>query len=180
MADIMIDLETLATSPNSVILTIGAVKFDPFSTEPPTDGFYMRLNVDEQLALNRAVDDNTVKFWMDQTEEIREEAMGDGDRVPLSQFYKDFNKFLVGANNIWAQGVTFDIVIIENLYRQMGWPIPWAFWKIKDSRTLFDVFSYPRDKNRKSLHNAFSDAMTQATDLQDLYKELNIQKTWIR
>ena len=29
--DIMIDLETLATGPDSVILTIGALRFDPYS-----------------------------------------------------------------------------------------------------------------------------------------------------
>ena len=31
--DIMIDLETLATSTDAAILTIGAVKFDPFGSE---------------------------------------------------------------------------------------------------------------------------------------------------
>jgi hypothetical protein len=176
MADIMLDLETLATSPDSVILTVGAIKFDPFSLTEPTDGFYMRLNVDEQLAINRAVDDNTVKFWMGQPEDIREEAMGDSDREPLQKFYQDFNKFLMGANNIWAQGVLFDIGILENLYHQMGWPKPWLFWKIRDSRTVFDMFGDRREKQRKTLHNAFSDAFEQAVALQRLYKDLGIRK----
>jgi hypothetical protein len=54
--DVMLDLETLSTRPNSVILTIGAVKFDPFGGEIDTDkGLYYRVNVDEQLALDRHV-----------------------------------------------------------------------------------------------------------------------------
>ena len=31
--DIMIDLETLATTPNAAVLTIGAVRFDPFGDD---------------------------------------------------------------------------------------------------------------------------------------------------
>ena len=31
--DIMIDIETLATSPDSVILTIGALRFDPYADD---------------------------------------------------------------------------------------------------------------------------------------------------
>ena len=30
-----IDLETLSTKPDAVVLTIGAVKFDPFTNDPP-------------------------------------------------------------------------------------------------------------------------------------------------
>ena len=30
-----IDLETLSTKPDAVLLTIGAIKFDPFTTDPP-------------------------------------------------------------------------------------------------------------------------------------------------
>ena len=50
--DIMLDIETLATSPDAVVLTFGAIKFDPFNTSTPmSDGIYFRLDVDEQIAL---------------------------------------------------------------------------------------------------------------------------------
>ena len=48
--DIMIDLETLATSPDAAILTIGAVKFDPFGdelTDPKCVKFYCRVDIHE-------------------------------------------------------------------------------------------------------------------------------------
>ena len=47
--DIMIDLETLATSTDAAILTIGAVKFDPFGkelSEPQMESFYVRVDLD--------------------------------------------------------------------------------------------------------------------------------------
>ena len=31
--DIMVDIETLATTPNSVVITIGAIRFDPFAND---------------------------------------------------------------------------------------------------------------------------------------------------
>ena len=36
----MIDLETLGTKPDCVILTLGAIKFDPFTNEEPQSGLY--------------------------------------------------------------------------------------------------------------------------------------------
>ena len=42
---LMVDLETLATSPNATILTIGAVTFDPASNKI-FDKLYYRVDVD--------------------------------------------------------------------------------------------------------------------------------------
>jgi hypothetical protein len=47
--DIMIDLETLDVLPTATILTIGAVKFDPFGDElsdPKMEKFYVKVDVD--------------------------------------------------------------------------------------------------------------------------------------
>ena len=41
----MIDLETLSTRPNATILTIGGVKFDPYSFAEPSQGMYHRVDV---------------------------------------------------------------------------------------------------------------------------------------
>jgi hypothetical protein len=36
----MIDLETLSTNPNAVILTVGGVKFNPYNSEEPAQPMY--------------------------------------------------------------------------------------------------------------------------------------------
>jgi hypothetical protein len=159
--DIMLDLETLATSPDSVILTFGAVKFDPFTTEQDFDtGLYYRIDVDEQIALGRQVDQGTVDWWGSQNEEVREEALGEHDRISLEQFTQSLNKFVVGANRIWAQGPVFDIVILENLYRQLGKPTPWPYYLIRDSRTLLKALGDTRSPGIM-LHNALADCVSQ-------------------
>lgn len=172
--DIMLDIETLATSPDSVILTFGAVKFNPFDEDQNLDhGLYFRINVDEQIALGRQVDDETVAWWGTQNAEVREEALGEHDRISLEDFTKQLNKFIVGADRIWAQGPVFDIVILENLYRQLCKPTPWPYYLIRDSRTLLKALGDTRQPGTM-LHNALADCVCQAEAIQSAVKRYNL------
>ena len=175
--DIMLDIETLSTRPDAVVLTLGAVKFNPWASEIDTDtGLYVRVDVDEQLALDRHVQQDTVEWWGKQAEEVREEALGDANRTSVTELLNQLNKFVVGVDNIWCQGPVFDIVILENLYRQVERPTPWQFWQIRDSRTLFGVHGDPRGKGAKGAHNALIDCYYQAQAVQQVYKQQGIKK----
>ena len=44
----MIDLETLGVEPDSVIITVGAIKFDPYTDVEPHSGLYLRCDIEEQ------------------------------------------------------------------------------------------------------------------------------------
>lgn len=173
---VMLDIETLGIRPESVILTLGAVKFDPYIPGKIYDGLYLRVDVDEQIAQGRLVDPETVDWWGKQSEPIREEALGDQDRVSVTDLMKQLNKFLVAVDEIWCQGPSFDIVILENIYRQYQTPHNWKYFQIRDSRTLFQVHGDPRDRNSAGLHNALEDCISQAQGVQKIYKELGIQK----
>ena len=171
----MLDLETLGTQPGCVILTLGAVKFNPYDTQEPGPGLYIRPDVDEQIARGREVQQDTLEWWTQQNDEVREEALGTEDRIPVEEMYRQLNRFLVGVDNIWAQGPVFDIAILENLYMQYGWPTPWQFWQISDSRTLFKVHGDPRKKGALS-HNALADCVSQAEAVQKIYADLGLKK----
>ena len=80
----MIDLETLSTRPDATILTVGAIKFDPYTNEEPHSGLYLRLNVDEQSELDRHVDDNTLEWWGKQDAKIRGESCQKRKRCIIS------------------------------------------------------------------------------------------------
>jgi hypothetical protein len=58
----------------------------------------------------------------------------------------------------------------------MGWPTPWQFWQIRDSRTLFGVHGDPREKNKAGLHNALEDCISQAQGVQEIYRSLRLTK----
>ena len=172
--DVMLDIETLATSPDSVVLTFGAIKFDPFDNNKPMDqGLYMRFNLDEKIQFGRRVDEGTVAWWGTQSAEVREEALGENDRVSLEDFTKQLNKFVSSATRIWAQGPVFDIVILENLYRQLGKPAPWQYYTIRDSRTLLKALGDDREGGAL-LHNALADCVSQAEAVQSAVKRYKL------
>jgi hypothetical protein len=172
----MIDLETLDTTPNAVVLTIGGVKFDPFDKRAPHSDFYFRLDVNEQMDKGRTVSDDTLNWWATQDEKIINEALGDHDRTDALTMLRALKKWYVGCDAVWAQGTTFDIVMIEQLCRLYGQPIPWSFWTVKDSRTLFGLLpSDPRKQFSFDAHNALEDARTQAKCVQIAYRQLQIK-----
>ena len=151
MTDLMIDLETLSTKPNAVILSLGAVKFNPYSDFIDMEhGLDIKVDVDSQITLGRDVQEDTLTWWEKQPKEVQEAAFGASNRTNLDDFVKALNKISVGVTNIWCQGPVFDIVILENLYKQLGTPVPWNYWQIRDSRTLFGVFGDPRNKKRST------------------------------
>lgn len=173
----MIDLETLGTSPDCVILTLGAVKFNPYRMDEPHTPLYMRVDVDEQSELGRSIDDDTLAWWGRQAEHIREEALGEDNRVSIQEFTRQISKYCVGLDELWAQGPLFDYAILENLYRQIGKPTPWNFWQIRDSRTLFSLMpSDPRKDIQEELHNALADSYFQAQCVQRSFKHLGVNR----
>jgi hypothetical protein len=170
-----IDIETLGTNPDTVVLTIGGIKFDPMADDELHSEFYYRLDVDEQIEMGRSIMESTLEWWEKQDEEVKKEALEPTGRVPVEQTLKALNKWLVGVDKIWCQGPAFDMVILENLYKQIGLHHNWPFWNIRDSRTLFGLM--PKDPRKEidfAAHNALADAIVQSLCIQKVYKSLGI------
>ena len=166
---IMFDLETMSTNPRATILTLGAVKFDPF-TDEFFDEMYIRIDIEEQEKLGREIDPNTLEWWSKQDPEIMLEAFSDEDRISLAEAMDQFHKFAWGCDKVWSHGAVFDIVIIEDLLRQMGRTEPWKFWDCRDTRTLFDLAN--PDMPQSAKHNALEDAKRQAIGVQNVMRKL--------
>lgn len=173
--DVMIDLETLATSTDAAILTIGAVKFDPFGKdveEPQMDSFYIRVNIDSCNEINLAVDDGTIEWWSRQDQAVKEEAFGDGaDRVHIKDAMDQLYKFCWGAKRIWSNGAAFDVPICETAFKRLNKAIPWSFWQVRDVRTAFDLGIDPK-RPPVTKHHALEDAWNQAVGIQNVYNTL--------
>jgi len=171
----MIDLETLSTNPNATILTVGGVKFDPYTVAEPSQGMYFRVDVDSQTEMGRDVMQETVNWWSKQPKEISDEAFSDDNRASLDDMIKKINKFSVGVDVFWCQGPLFDYAILQDIYKQLGYPVPWQYWQIRDSRTLFSLVPKDPDEKRTGLHNALEDCYFQAKKVQRVYKQLGIK-----
>jgi len=82
----MIDLETLDTGPSATVLTLGAVKFDPYTAKEPYAELYIKLDIDEQDRLGRTVSDSTIEWWGKQDPAIQEEAFSPDNRIEDSRW----------------------------------------------------------------------------------------------
>lgn len=167
----MVDLETLAVSPNAVVLSLGAVHFDPYG-ESYDKSLYFKIDLDDQDKLGREIDPNTLDWWAKQDPAIMEEAFSLNNRISLIDAMDQFHKFAWGCDAFWSHGATFDIVILESIYRQLGKPLPWHYWTLRDTRTLFDIGLDP-EMPQGEKHNALQDAIRQAVGVQNVYAKLN-------
>jgi len=170
-----IDIETLGKNPNTVVLTIGGIKFNPHADDGLHSEFYYRVDADAQIENGRTVEEDTLAWWAKQDKEIQAEALDPEGRTSVETTLKALNKWLVGVDKIWCQGPVFDIGILENLYKEADLHHNWSFWNIRDSRTLFGLMPKdPRKEMNFAAHNALADAIVQSLCIQKVYKELGV------
>ena len=169
---LMIDLETLATTPNAAILTIGACKFDPTATDVHST-YYERIVLETQEDYGRVINEDTLAWWSQQDKQIQEDAFGEGtDRIDLKDAMKKLYTFGLGTTNVWSHGAIFDVVIIEDICRSFQQAVTWKFWEVRDTRTLFDLANVSVRIEGK--HNALTDAVAQAKAVQQSYAKLKV------
>ena len=167
-------METMAVTPNAVVLSLGAVHFNPYGSGY-SDKIYFRVSIDDQDALGREVDPATIEWWGRQDPAIMEEAFSPDNRISLVDAMDQFHKFAWGCDRFWSHGATFDLVMLENIYRQLNKPLPWNYWQLRDTRTLFDL-GFDPDMPTGSKHDALQDAIRQAAGVQNMYRKLNIRE----
>lgn len=173
----MIDLETLDVTPTATVLSLGAVKFNPFDDSEPHSELYLKFLIDDQDQLGRTTSDGTIKWWSEQDPAVMEEAFDQTGAVTVEEGLRQLNKWVVGVDEIWAQGYGFDITMLEDMYRSIGKPIPWQFWQISDARTITKRMPKdPRKDMQTNLHNALADAYFQAKSVQIMFKHFNFTK----
>ena len=170
--DIMIDIETVGTGPDACILTIAAQTFDPNALGYLPQDYYARVDIDSQP--NREVDDATVEWWATQPQEAQDEAFGEEGRISLKQALEELSKLCFHCNLTWANGTTFDMVILENAYKQEQLPMPWRFWNVRDARTVYSL--YPDLPKPKASHHALEDCKRQIDLLQQTLQHLGVTK----
>ena len=174
MNHIMVDLETLGTAADSVIMSIGAVKFDLEPKKIDDEGFYTSITIDSNLAQGRRIQEDTLCWWMKQTPEAQ--IVFHEAKQPLEEALCDFSDWIGPGykGQIWSNGADFDIPMLAPAYRQFCIGVPWRFW---DSRCFRTYKNLPGAKNvvlapSGVKHNALSDAVNQAVALQNIHAAL--------
>lgn len=176
--DIMIDLETLHTTPDCVVLSIGAVRFDP-KGQGVVERLELKPTVEDQTEIyKRAISDDTIRWWSTQNPSALEEAFDENGRQPFAECMETLYKFCWNRRAVWSNGAPFDLVVMEHAWRQTSDkpnPIPWPFYTMRDTRTLWEIAGVSlKDKKyaTKTTHKAVEDAEHQAIVVQDAYRKL--------
>lgn len=172
MTDVMIDLETLSTKNNAIILIIGAIKFnrkDDWNTAidlkdlDENQKFYKRITIQSCKNIGLHKDKNTLEWWNKQDENIKNEAFGfEEERICIQDALKLFNEWFGESTYIWGNGSIFDITILSEAYDRCGITVPWKFYNVRDLRTILDINKIKlSDFINKDKHNALSDCFYQ-------------------
>lgn len=175
----MIDIETLSTTPNALILTIGAIIFNPKDEVIPLkdmNTFYKRVNIDSCNDLDLDIDKNTLKWWKDQSKEARFEVFENKDRECIKDILLALADFIKNCKYIWSNSPNFDCVIIENVYRKLDIEVPWKFWNLRDARTVYALanVSLKEFSGKNVAHNALEDCYTQIRCLKASFNKLQL------
>jgi hypothetical protein len=172
--DLMIDMETLDVLPTAQVLTIGAIRFD--AAHPKLDRscvreLYIKIDIDSCSALGCTINDDTVDWWAKQSKEAQDEAFGLDNRVSISDAMNQLYRFAWGSKRVWSHGAGFDVIICEHLFRKVNKAIPWNFWQVRDTRTMFDLGIDPQ-RPPVLKHHALEDAWNQAVGVNNVVKYL--------
>lgn len=178
MSHIMLDIETLDTTQSAVVLSIGAVVFDPHS-KTLGETFYVEFtaDLDTQQRVGRTVSAATVTWWMQQgaaAKQIFTDPAPEGvRRVSTAQGLTEFASFIArnGGKEVqlWGNGADFDNVIVGSLFDSFGLAKPWSYGKNRCYRTMNRLFGENVKLRRQGVHhNGLDDAITQAVHLQEI------------
>lgn len=153
--DIMVDLETLGTRQDTIVLEISAVEFNRYTGEIG-EVFDAKLDIDEQVQYRRSLNCETLQWWFKQDEEARKNIFDkdvDIIRFNIPWALSEFSNFVERCNNkcnsdsdrrvvkLWGNGSLFDLGILQNMYETClpNMKLPWKFWAVNDVRTIVDL-----------------------------------------
>lgn len=196
----MVDIETMGTSPQSPVISIGAVLFDPRTQDSvhalEQRAFLRRVDISDAIKHSGGVEPDTLKWWLQQDPEAIKELVGD-DAVSLKQAMTEFRQYCTSrwpagdelffsghsqypvACMVWANSPNFDCVILEHACKQVGEVFPFKFFQYRDLRTIKDL-AWPAGPDAVPKfasgvkHDARADAVNQALVVQAGYKELGL------
>lgn len=167
MKDVMIDIETMGTGSDAVILSVAACYFDRLTGEIG-ETFDEQINLKSSIAAGRSIDASTLVWWMGQSDLARGYFKNNMRSKKMSDVLTDFSNFIKPNSLVWGNGSSFDLGILSSAYARCRMVTPWSFWNERDVRTVVDIgwslgFNPKSDMPFEGVrHNALDDSKHQA------------------
>lgn len=168
----MLDLETMGIRPGSVIVSIGAVEFDPWSARLGRT-FYQTCSIASAVDVGLAMDPETITWWLQQNDAARAElSSAKGDLKSSLIAFSHWLGQCGGKVRIWGNGSDFDNALLAEAYHRVSNPVPWKFWNNRCYRTMKSLYPSVKLEREGTHHNALDDAIHQAKHLQKIFREI--------
>ena len=177
---LMVDIETMATTSDAAILSIGACAFDIRSHDEPSDTFDITISLESNEAEGRRFSAGTIGWWLRQSDAARQALFEKPTnlRNALKQFRMWCDSVKPKVTHVWANDPDFDVVILKDAFEQTRELWPFGFWCNRSVRTIGEL-AYPDKDDRKHMmqafrsegvhHRAVDDAIAQAKFVQHCY-----------
>lgn len=153
MRGLMIDVETLATTPDAIVTQVAAVGFD-LKTGTLTDHSYRSgFSVEEQLDLGRKFSDAAFLWLLDQKQATLDSIANTiqaNQSVDLRTKMLNLSQYIHSCQHedvteVWMRGVSFDAPILESLWGWFDIAVPWKYYQLRDLRTFCDLVGVKKD-----------------------------------
>lgn len=177
---LMIDLETLGTSPGCVITQIGLAAFN--TTDESIRSTNIFVDIDSCLHVGMHITGSTLRWWLKQSDEARALMADPPNPLGILPALQDARAFIteVGPNpehpskplHVWGHGAAFDVAILATAYEMCRRTPPWNFRDVRDTRTLASLLCDPGRPASVLAHSAESDAVAQAVWVRTMLNRL--------
>jgi hypothetical protein len=138
MKALMIDLESLSTEEDAVLVQIAWVVFDSKTFEV-INRHVFHPNIQQQITLGRDVSASTLKWWMGQDDKAKQifsvagTATPDSVKYTLQQVLSDYN-----IQEVWSMGPLFDVLALSSFCGEVYTEL-FNFGAIRDVRTVREI-----------------------------------------
>jgi hypothetical protein len=173
MKDFSFDFETVAQSPDAVVLSCALIVYDRDKLEDfqtyREKAYYWKFELNHQLERGRIIDLRTLDWWDKQDPEVRKSQFEPTkDDIELGQFITDFKHALIRESVTkgtkgYVRGQSFDFPILGNILlmfkddsdlddwskNQAFYPIP--FWDQRDIRSYISGLMVSHDVTKVPL-----------------------------
>ena len=194
MKDFIIDLETLGSLPNTIVVDLSVVVFDPDPTKVQTfeelcaAGKRFKLDLASQKE-NRSVMKETIVWWKEQSVEARKNLKPSNEDVTveeaITELYAYFKEMGIDhwKSQGWCRGMSFDFPVLVDMIRQTFKVDytqdiePIKFWQQRDIRTAIEAYAMLRGTIMTPLRKGVLDGFVAHDSIHDCVKDVIMLKT---
>lgn len=170
MENVMLDIETLGTSPNSAILQIAVQRFDINSGELG-DSANVFVSAQSCIRVGLEMEFETISWWMKQ----ENTTIFDREGMPLHVALNSLNGFIKPDDLVWANSPSFDCRILRNAYAKTEIEVPWKYKNEWCFRTMMALYPEIKENHVYSgmSNDALDDCRNQIEMLVKCFKKIN-------